>query len=56
MQFSIEDPKNHERLIPITKEVSDAIIKNYLMKTYYWTVGIACLLIGFLLGVIATNG
>lgn len=56
MQFSIEDPKNHERLIPITREVSDAIIKNYLMKTYYWTVAFSCLIIGFLVGVIVKSG
>lgn len=39
--------------IVIPKSVKNEIIRDYLSKTYYWTVALLCLIVGFLLGVIA---
>lgn len=34
----------------VPKEVKDQIIKEYLMKSYHWSIGFGMFLIGFLLG------
>lgn len=52
-QYKFPDPDNDGYEIVIPNEITKDIIKNYLQTTYYWAVGIFCLIIGFLLGVIA---
>jgi hypothetical protein len=36
----------------ISTEIKDKIIKEYLMKSYHWTIGIGMFMIGFLLGIL----
>jgi hypothetical protein len=36
----------------VTNEVRDQIIKDYLMKSYHWTLGLGMLIIGVLTGVL----
>ncbi len=36
----------------VTNEVRDQIIKDYLMKSYHWTIGLSMLIIGVLTGVL----
>jgi ElaB/YqjD/DUF883 family membrane-anchored ribosome-binding protein len=36
----------------IPRSVKRQIEKDYIQRTYYWTVGLGCLIIGFLLGVL----
>jgi hypothetical protein len=35
--------------------VKDKIIKDYMIKSYHWTIGIGMFMIGFLLGVIVSG-
>lgn len=53
MIYSFEDPKNHQRVIEVPRQTKDKIIKDYLVKTYYWSIAFSCLIIGFLLGLLA---
>lgn len=53
MKYLMEDPKNYKREIEIPKELILQIQRDYSRSTYYWSVGILCTVIGFLLGVIA---
>lgn len=39
-----------EMLDKLPDEVKRAIIKEYLQKTYYWSVGLSCFIIGLLIG------
>jgi hypothetical protein len=39
----------------VTNEVRDQIIKDYLIKSYHWTIGLGMFLIGILLGVIVSG-
>lgn len=39
--------------VEIPREVVGDIITEYLTKTFYWSIGLSCFIIGFLLGVIA---
>lgn len=39
-----------ETKIPIA--VKDKIIKDYMLKSYHWTIGIGMFIIGILLGII----
>lgn len=39
--------------IEVPKDIVSNIIVDHARSTYYWTVGILCAIIGFLLGVIA---
>lgn len=50
-KYYIEDSDGVELELPniLLKE----IIRDYLASTYYWSVGILCAIIGFLLGTIA---
>jgi hypothetical protein len=50
-EYFIEDSDGVN--MPITKDVVNVIIKDHMISTYYWAVGIFCTIIGFLLGVIA---
>jgi hypothetical protein len=36
----------------VSNEVKDQIIKDYMMKSYHWTIGLGMFLIGVLLGVL----
>jgi hypothetical protein len=36
----------------VTSEVRYKIIKDYMMKSYHWTIGLCMFLIGVLLGVL----
>ena len=36
----------------VTNEVRDKIIKDYMIKSYHWTIGLGMFLIGVLLGVL----
>lgn len=50
MKYFIEDPNDFKNTIEIPKIIQKNIILNYFKSTYYWTVGILCLIIGFLVG------
>jgi hypothetical protein len=39
----------------VTSEVRDKIIKDYMMKSYHWTIGLGMFLIGVLLGVLISK-
>jgi len=52
-KYSFPDPDNEGYEIVIPHEIVKNIIVNYLQKTFYWSIGILCLLIGFLIGIIA---
>ena len=45
-----------EEIKKVSPKVKEKIIREHMMKTYYWTVGIFMFLIGFLLGTIASFG
>jgi hypothetical protein len=42
-----------EEVSRVSKQAKDKIIRDYMMKSYYWAVGSFMFLIGFLLGTIA---
>jgi len=46
---------NH-KIYEIRKEVENAIFKRYFEKRYFSTAIIACLLVGFLLGLLVNQG
>lgn len=52
-RYYIEDSDGVDMDIP--SETIKEIVRDYLASTYYWSAGIACLIIGFLLGIIASN-
>lgn len=52
-KYSFPDPDNDVYEIIIPDEIVKDIIINYLQKTFYWSIGTLCLLIGFLIGIIA---
>ena len=39
-----------EMLEKLPDEIKHAVIREYLQKTYYWSVGIFCFIIGLLIG------
>lgn len=39
----------------ISTAMKDKIIKEYLLKSYHWTIGIGMFMIGFLLGVLISG-
>ena len=39
----------------VSKEVKDQIIKDYLIKSYHWTIGLGMFVIGVLFGVIISG-
>jgi hypothetical protein len=41
-----------ENKYDVPNEVRDKIIKDYMMKSYHWTIGLGMFLIGVLLGVL----
>jgi hypothetical protein len=50
-KYYVEDSDGVDMEVP--KNIILGIIKDHAQTTYYWTVGILCMIIGFLLGVIA---
>lgn len=53
MKHLILDPENDEREIEIPNYIINKINLDYLQRTYYWSIGILCFIIGFLVGIIA---
>jgi hypothetical protein len=39
----------------VSNEVKDQIIKDYLIKSYHWTIGLGMFVIGVLFGVIISG-
>lgn len=50
--YYIDHPEKKNYEIEIPSLVRDQIVIDFLMRTYYWSVGIGGMLIGFLLGVL----
>lgn len=50
--YGFTDPDNDEYEITVPDNIVKEIIKDYIQRTYYWSVALACLVIGFLVGVI----
>ena len=48
-RFPDADKEGYEIIIP--EYVTQDIVRDYLQKTYYWSVAIGCFLIGLLVGV-----
>lgn len=46
------DPDNEGYEIIIPDNVVKDIVRDYLQKTYYWSVSILCFIVGFLFGTI----
>lgn len=42
-----------DEFIQVPVLVKNEIIRDHLMKSYHWSIGIGCLIVGFLLGIIA---
>ena len=51
MNYSIENPKSKQEFIELPKYVVLKIQRDYITKTYYWSVGLLSMIIGFLLGI-----
>ena len=49
--YYIDHPEKPNYEIEIPESIRDQIVIDFLMRTYYWSVGIAGLIVGFLLGV-----
>jgi hypothetical protein len=39
----------------IPREVRDKIIKDYMMKSYHWSIGLGMFIIGILVGVLISG-
>ena len=50
--YYIDHPTKNDYEIEIPDRVRDQIIKDVFQQTYYWSFGILCTIIGFLLGVL----
>lgn len=51
-EYRFPDSDNDGYEIVIPDYVTRDIIRDYLQKTYYWSIAVGCFLIGFLLGVL----
>lgn len=49
--YNFPDPDNDKYEITIPDNIVRDIVKDYIQRTYYWSISIGCLIIGFLLGV-----
>lgn len=49
--YGFPDPDNDGYEIIIPNGVVKDIIRDYLQKTYYWSVALGCFIIGLLIGV-----
>jgi hypothetical protein len=36
----------------VSTEIKDKIIKDYMLRSYHWTIGIGMFMVGFLLGIL----
>jgi len=43
---------DYDKLKKIPDEIKHAIIKEHMKTYYHWTVGIGCLIIGIMLGIL----
>jgi len=50
--YYIDHPTKDDYEIEIPNTIRDQIIKDFFQRTYYWSVGILCTMVGFLLGVL----
>lgn len=50
-KYYIDHPSKIDYEIEIPPLVVNKIIKDYLVKTYYWSIGILAVVVGFLLGI-----
>lgn len=50
-EYYIDHPDKNDYEFKIPKQIVNTIIKDYMSKTYYWTVGILCAMIGFIIGI-----
>jgi hypothetical protein len=52
-KYYFEDVNNEDELIEVPSHIIKEITRDYIQGTYYWSVGLLCIIIGFLLGVMA---
>jgi hypothetical protein len=38
--------------VKVPREIKDKIIKEYMLKSYHWTIGVGMFMLGFLLGIL----
>ena len=50
--YGFPDPDNDGYEIAIPDNIVKDIVKDYLQKTYYWSIALGCFIIGFLFGII----
>jgi hypothetical protein len=36
----------------VSTEIKDKIIKDYMLRSYHWTIGVGMFMVGFLLGIL----
>jgi hypothetical protein len=36
----------------VSREIKDKIIKEYMLRSYHWTIGVGMFMVGFLLGIL----
>lgn len=41
--------------IKVSREIKDKIIKDYMLRSYHWTIGVGMFMVGFLLGILITK-
>jgi len=41
--------------VKVSREIKDKIIKDYMLRSYHWTIGVGMFLVGFLLGILITK-
>lgn len=51
-EYGFPDPDNDGYEIIIPDNVVKDIVMGYLQKTYYWSLGLSCFIIGLLIGVL----
>lgn len=52
-KYYVDHPEKEDYEIEIPKHIVYKINRDHMVKTFYWSVGILCTIIGFLLGVLA---
>jgi len=52
VRYFFEDSEDYDREIEVPEYIKRQIIIDYLKTTFYWTIGLGCLLVGFLGGVL----
>jgi hypothetical protein len=41
--------------VKVSREIKDKIIKDYMLRSYHWTIGVGMFMVGFLLGILITK-